>query len=52
MINTLSNVAVKGADIMNACVTASLMNKFWTILGPDFRDNESKIAVIVRAHYV
>ena len=45
----LNDLEVKVADIMNAYVTAPTEEKIWTILGPEFGDDQGKKAVIVRA---
>eukprot|EP00804_Cyclotella_cryptica_P015125 CCRYP_000688-RA/>CCRYP_000688-RA protein AED:0.22 eAED:0.24 QI:0/0/0/0.8/1/1/5/0/1053 len=47
----LNDLEVKVADIMNAYVTAPTEEKIWTILGPEFGDDQGKKAVIVRALY-
>jgi hypothetical protein len=46
----LNDLEVKVADIMNAYVTAPTQEKIWTILGPEFSDDQGKKAVI-RALY-
>ncbi len=45
----LNDLEVKVADIMNAYVTAPTEEKIWTILGPEFGDDQGKKAVIVCA---
>ena len=47
----LNDLEVKVADIMNAYVTAPTEEKIWTILGPEFGNDQGKKAVIVRALY-
>jgi hypothetical protein len=48
---TLNDVDVKMADIENAYLTALITEKVWTVLGPEFRDDAGKRALIVRALY-
>ena len=39
------------ADIINAYLTAPTQEKIWTILGPEFGDNQGKNAVVVCVPY-
>ena len=47
----LDDFEVKVADIINAYLTAPTQEKIWTILGPDFDDDQGKKEVIVCALY-
>ncbi len=48
---SLSDLEVKVGDVLNTYITAPVMEKVWTILGPKFGHDSSKSAVIVRALY-
>ncbi len=48
---SLNDLEVKVGDILNAYITAPVMEKVWTILGPKFAHDSGKSAVIVRALY-
>ena len=48
---TMAVLQVKAADVLNAYVMASISEKIWTALSPEFGDNAGKSAVIVRALY-
>ncbi len=37
-IAALNSLEVKTGDVMNACITAPITEKVWTILGPEFGD--------------
>ena len=50
-IAVLNNIEVKAADIMNTYVTAPVQEKIWTILGPEFGEDQGKKAIIVRSLY-
>jgi hypothetical protein len=50
-IAALNDLDVKMADIENAYLTAPLIEKVWTVLGPEFGDDSGKVALIVRALY-
>ena len=50
MIATLNDFEVTG-DILNAYELASVTEKVWTTLGPEFSKDAGKTAVIVRASY-
>jgi len=47
----LNDLDVKVADIMNAYVTAPTEEKIWTILGPEFGDDQGKKSLIICALY-
>jgi hypothetical protein len=47
----LNDLDVKMADIENAYLTAPIIEKVWTVLGPEFRDDAGKRALIVRYLY-
>jgi hypothetical protein len=47
----LNDSYVKMADIENAYPTAQITEKVWTVLGPEFEDDASNRALIVRALY-
>jgi hypothetical protein len=50
-LNDLNDLDVKMADIENSYLTASLTDKVWTVLGPEFGDDNGKRALIVRSLY-
>jgi hypothetical protein len=47
----LNDLDVKMADIENTYLPASITEKVWTVLGPEFVDDAGKRALIVRALY-
>jgi len=47
----LNDLELKGSDIQNAYLTAPCEEKIWTILGPEFGEDQGKKALIVRALY-
>ena len=47
----LNDLEVKASDVQNAYLTAPCEEKIWTILGPEFGEDEGKKALIVRALY-
>lgn len=47
----LNDLDVKASDVQNAYLTAPCEEKIWTILGPEFGDDQGKHATIVRALY-
>ena len=51
MIAALNDLEVKSGDILNAYVQASVTEKVWTTLGPEFGKDVGKTVVIVRALY-
>jgi hypothetical protein len=42
---------VKVGDVLNACITAPITEKVWTVLGPKFGTDASKSAIIVHPLY-
>jgi hypothetical protein len=48
---SLNDLEVKVGDVLNAYITAPVMEKVWTILGPKFGHVSGKSAVIVHALY-
>ncbi len=48
---SLNDLEVKVDDVLNTYITAPVMEKVWTILGPKFGHDSGKSAVIVRALY-
>jgi hypothetical protein len=48
---SLNDLEVKVGDVLNAYITAPVMKKVWTILGPEFGHDSGKSAVIVHALY-
>jgi hypothetical protein len=47
----LNDLDVKMADIENAYMMAPITEKVWTVLGPEFGNDDGKCALIVRALY-
>jgi hypothetical protein len=47
----VNNLDVKMADIENACLTAPITEKVWTVFGPEFGDDAGKRELIVRDLY-
>ena len=51
-IAALNSLSVKTGDVMNAYITAPITEKVWTVLGPEFGNDECGLhAIIVRALY-
>jgi hypothetical protein len=50
-LSALNDLDGKMAEIENAYLTAPITEKVWTALGPEFRDDAGKRALIVRALY-
>ncbi len=50
-IVSLNDLKVKVGDILNAYITASVKEKVWAVLGPEFGHDRGKSAIIVRALY-
>ncbi len=48
---SLNDLKVKVGDVLNAYITAPVKEKVWTILGPEFRYDSGKSAIIVHALY-
>ncbi|KAL7529924.1 hypothetical protein ACHAXR_003227 [Thalassiosira sp. AJA248-18] len=46
-----NDLEVKAGDIMNAYVTAPVTEKIWTVLGPEWGDQQGKKAIVVPALY-
>ena len=44
MIFALNDLEVKCGDVMNAYITAPITEKVWTVLGPEFGDDQGKKA--------
>ena len=50
-LTAFNDLEVKSADIKNVYLTATVTEKVWTILGPEFGKDAGKKAIIVRALY-
>ena len=50
-IATLNDLEVKLGDILNVYVQALVTEKMWTMLGPEFGKDATKMEAIVRAVY-
>ena len=50
-IAALNDLEVKASNVMNAFLTAPCAENIWTTLGPEFRDDMGKKAIIVRFLY-
>jgi hypothetical protein len=50
-VAALNSLDVKTGDVMNAYITTPIMEKVWTILGPEFGSDKGQHAIIVRALY-
>ncbi len=48
---SLNDLKVKVGNVLNACITAPVKKKVWTILGPEFGLDSGKSAVIVHAFH-
>jgi hypothetical protein len=48
---SLNDLEVKVGNVLNAYITTPVMEKMWTILGPEFGHDSGKSAVIVHALY-
>ncbi len=48
---SLNDLEVMVGNVLNAYITAQVMEKVWTILGPEFGHESGKSAVIVCALY-
>ncbi len=48
---SLNDLEVKVGNVLNAYITAPVMEEVWTILGPEFGHDSGKSAVIVHALY-
>ena len=47
----LNDLEVKACDIQNAYLTAPVIEKICTVLGPEFGEDAGKMAIIVRSLY-
>ena len=47
----LNDLEVKMDNIENAYLTEPVSKKIWTVLGPEFGDNQGKQAIVVQALY-
>ena len=47
----LNDLEVKCGDVLNAYLTAPVLEKVWTVLGPEFGEDAGRKALIVRALY-
>ena len=50
-VAALHDLEVKAADVQNAYLMASNHENIWTVLGPEFRDDVGKCAIIGRMSY-
>ena len=50
-IATLDDLQVKCGDVLNAYITAPVMELIWTTLGTDFGYDQGKTAIVFRALY-
>ena len=50
-VAALNNLEVKTADIQNEYITATVTEKIWTVLGPEYGQDCGKKAIVVRALY-
>ncbi len=48
---SLNDLEVKVGNVLNTYITAPVMEKMWTFLGPEFGHDSGKSAVIVFALY-
>jgi hypothetical protein len=46
-IGALNDLKVEVGDVLNAYITASVKEKVWTVLGPEFRHDTGKSAIII-----
>ena len=51
MLAALNDLDVKCADVENAYLNAPCREKYWTVAGPEFGNDEGKIFIICRALY-
>ncbi len=51
LMAALNVLNVKVGDVLNAYITAPIIEKLWTVLGPEFGIDASKSANIVHALY-
>jgi hypothetical protein len=50
-IAALNDLEVKVGDVLNTYIISPIMEKVWTVLGPEFGHDAGKSAIIVRALY-
>ena len=50
-ISALNDLQVKCGDVLNAYNTAPVVELIWNTLGPEFGDDQGKMAIVVRAFY-
>ena len=50
-ISALNDLQVKCGDVLNAYITAPVVELIWNTLGPEFGDDQGKTAILVRALY-
>ena len=50
-ISALNDLQVKCGDVLNAYITAPVVELKWTTLGPEFGDDQDKMAIGVRNLY-
>jgi hypothetical protein len=46
LMATLNDLKVKVGDVLDACIIAAIIEKVWTVLGPEFGNNASKYTMI------
>ena len=51
LMAALNDLNVKVGDVLNAYITAPIIKKVWTVLGPEFNIDTSKSAIIMQALY-
>ena len=51
MLAALNDLEVKAGDVLNAYLTAQILEKIWTTLGPEWGPDAGKRAILVRALY-
>jgi hypothetical protein len=51
LMAALNDLEVKVGDVLNASITAPITEKVWMVLGPEFRADAGKSAIIVCALY-
>ena len=51
-LDDLNDLRVKVTEIQNAHITDSVTEKIWTVLGPDFGEDDGRMSIVVQALYV
>ncbi len=51
LMAALNGLNVKVGDVLNAYITAPIIERVWTLLGPEFSTDAGKSAIIVRVLY-